>query len=566
MSDLGPTPQEPTPQEPAPAPVHHERRRHAVQERHRLQIVWLVPIIALFAAGWLGYHALAERGPLITITLQSAEGLEVGKTKVKHRDIELGTVEGLEPSKDLSTVTVLARMNRHAESHLSTGTRFWVVRPRLSAEGISGLGTLISGSYIEMEPGPGEPETVFTGLEDPPVVTADVPGTRYELHGRRLGSISQGAPVSFRGVKVGEVLGYQLVDEDGTTTVQVFVRAPHDKLVHRGTRFWNASGFAVELTGDGLKLQTESLQAILAGGVAFDVPIGGEAGPPAQPASVFTLYADEDAARDALFSRRIPFLLHLAGSAQGLTAGAAVRMRGIKIGEVTDVHIEYDEAADQVSVPVTMDIEPDRVKILNPDLSQSDFKERSYAAFRGFVARGLRARLQSGNLLTGQKVISLDFMTDQPKATLIEGGVYPEIPTVQSDDLDSIMQSAKTLLASLQSTVASLHAIVASPEVKRSLASLDRALANIDHLTADASVQIGPLLSGLHGVLDSADDTLKKASSVLSNAVGDEGEHSGDLAGTLRELKEAARSLHVLTDYLDNHPESLIQGKSGSKR
>ncbi len=564
MSDPGPTSQEPAP--PAPAPVHHERRRHAVQERHRLQIVWLVPIIALFAAGWLGYHTLAERGPLITITLQSAEGLEVGKTKIKHRDIELGVVEGLEPSKDLATVTVYARMNRHADTHLSTGTRFWVVRPRLSAEGISGLGTLISGSYIEMEPGPGEPETVFTGLEDPPVVTADVPGTQYVLHGRRLGSISQGAPVSFRGVKVGEVLGYQLTDEDGSTTVQVFVRAPHDKLVHRGTRFWNASGLAVELGGDGLKLQAESLQAILAGGVAFDVPLGGEAGPAAEATSVFTLYPDEDAAREALYTRRIPFLLHLAGSAQGLAAGAAVRMRGIKIGEVTDVHIEYDAAIDRVSVPVTMDLEPDRVKLLNLAPNSGSFEEQSYAAFRGFVARGLRARLQSGNLLTGQKVISLDFLPDQPKATLIEGGVYPEIPSVQADDLDSIMQSAKALLTNLQTTVASLNAVVSAPEVKRSLVSLDKALANIDHITADASVQIGPLLSGLHSVLSSADETLKKATATLSTAVGDEGDNSGDLAGTLRELKEAARSLHVLTDYLDNHPESLLQGKSGSKR
>jgi paraquat-inducible protein B len=557
-------------QEPPPKPVHHERRRHAVQERHRLQIVWLVPIVALLAAGWLGWRTLSERGPLITITLQSAEGLEVGKTKIKHRDIELGVVEGLEPDKDLSKVTVLARMNRHAVTHLSTGTKFWVVRPRLSAEGISGLSTLISGSYIEMEPGPGEDTTEFTGLEDPPVVSADVPGTQFVLHGRRLGSVSQGAPVSFRGVKVGEVLGYQLIDEDGTTTVQVFVRSPHDRLVHLGTRFWNASGVAVEVTAEGLKLQTESLQAILAGGVAFDVPSGGQPGALAKPNTEFTLYGDEEKAREALYTRRIPFLLHLSGSAQGVAPGAAVRMRGIKVGEVTDVHIEYDAATDQLTVPVTLDIEPERVTIFNTDLSDTGFKERAYATFRGFVARGLRARLASGNILTGQKVIDLDFLPEAAPATLIEGGLYPEIPTVPATDLDSILQGAKGLLTNLQGAAVSLNSLISSPELKRSLASLDRALANLDHVTADARVQVGPLLSGLHDVLNSADDTLKRASVTISNAgdaVSGEGQGSGDLAGTLRELKEAARSLHVLTDYLDNHPESLIQGKSaGSKR
>ena len=548
----------------------HNTHHSATYERHRLPIVWIVPIIAILAAGWLGYRTVSERGPLIEITLQNAEGIETGKTKIEHENLELGVVEAMTPSADLSSVTVEARMNRYAEPHLTTGTRFWVVRPRLSAEGISGLGTLISGSYIEMEPAPGEPARQFTALEDPPVVRADVPGTTYLLHGSRLGSISQGSPVSYHGIKVGEVLGYELSDEDGSATVQVFVRAPHDKLVHEGTRFWNASGISVDLDSEGLRFETESIQAILAGGVAFDVPVGGELGPAAKPSAVFALYSNEGQARDALFIQKIPFQLHLAGSAEGLSAGAVVRMRGIRIGEVTDVHMEYDAATHQMTVPVTIEIEPQRVRILHSDQSEAGLaaaglEARSYAAFKLFVARGLRARLASGNLLTGQKIISLDFVQNAPAAGMIEGGLYPEIPMIASNDLDSIMQSAKTLLDGLQGTVAALNHIVTSPETKQSLRSLDRSLANLDRLTHDASVQTGPLLASLRLVSHSADQTLKQATTTLAvtgDAFGSEADAGGDLAGTLNEVKQAARSLRALADYLEIHPESLIRGKS----
>src|SRR5258706_5861970 len=280
-------------------------------KRHRISLVWLVPIVAIGAASWLGYRALAERGTVIEITLRSAEGLEAGKTKMKHRDIELGTVEAITPSPDLSSVTVGARMNGHAKPHLVAGTRFWVVRPRLSLEGVSGLNALISGSYIEMDPGKGKPARHFVGLEDPPVVSADVPGTSFVLHTQRFGSISAGAPVSYHGIKVGEILGYQLSDSNGRATVRVFVRAPHDKLVHDGTRFWNSSGISVAVGSEGVKIRSESIEAILAGGISFDVPQGGNPGAIAKPLSDFTLYDDENEARNAVVTRRVPFLLHL---------------------------------------------------------------------------------------------------------------------------------------------------------------------------------------------------------------------------------------------------------------
>ena len=536
----------------------------ALHERRRFPLVWLVPIVALLAAGWLGWRTLAGRGPMIEISVSSAEGIEAGKTKIKHHDIELGSVESVEPSEDLSRVTVHARMNVHAKSHLVQGTRFWVVRPRLSAEGITGLSTLISGSYIEMDPGQGDGERHFTALEDPPVISADVPGTHYVLKTGRLGSIIQGAPISFRGIKVGQVLGYELSDVDGTATVQIFVQKPHDSLVHEGTRFWNASGVTVEMGSNGLRLQTESIQAILTGGVAFDVPPVGESGDVAKSNSAFELYPNVEKARDALFTHKIPFLLHFQGSVDGLAAGAPVRLRGIQVGTVTDVHLEYDAKTDQQSVPVLIDVEPQRVRLLNePNTKEEEFRPRSYAAFRRFVQRGLRAHLASGSLITGARLVSLDFMPDAAKAEMIETGPIPEIPTVDDSSIDSVMQSAKGALVSVKLAVDGLDTIVRSPELKRSLASLDRSMAHFETIAKEAEPQVGPMLADLRSASRSADLALKQAASSLST-LGDamsSDPAGGDLAGTLTELRNAAASLHQLTDYLESHPESLIRGK-----
>ena len=542
-----------------PDPADHPTAHHA----RRLPLIWVVPLVALLAAGWLGWRTWSERGPLIWITMQSAEGIEAGKTKIKHRDIELGTIESIEPSADLSRVTVEARMNVHATAHLNKNSRFWVMRPRLSAEGISGLSTLISGSYIEMDPGDGPRERHFTALEEPPVISSDVPGTHYVLKAERLGSIIQGAPISFRGIKVGQILGYELSDQEGSATVQVFVRAPHDALVHEGTRFWNASGVSVELGSNGLRMQTESLQAILTGGIAFDVPPGGEAGELAPAGSSFFLYSNSEKARDALYTRKVPFLLYFASNVDGLSVGAPVRLRGIPIGVVTELHLEYDAKTDEQRVPVTIEVEPQRVKLLNIPRLDEGFRERAYGTFRRFVARGMRARLVSGSLITGQKLIALDFIPNAKPAAMIEGGLYPQLPTVDSTDLESVMQAAKGLMESAKSATDGIAAQVHSEEFKHSMVSLDHALSNVDVMTREASTEIGPLLRNLHSASQSADRALQEAARTLQ-ATGDAftaDNGGGDLAGLLSELREAAASLHTLTDTLERHPESLVKGK-----
>jgi len=538
----------------------------ALNLRHRVSIVWLIPAIAAAAAAWLAWQALAARGPVITIIFSNAAGLEVGKTKVEHNNLELGLIQSLEPTADFAHVLATVQMDKSAEGHLGRDTRFWVVRPRLSVEGISGLSTLISGAYVELDPGQGPAANQFAALDEPPVISGNEPGRTFTLQATRVGSAAQGDPIYYRGVKVGQVLGDDLSNADNGVTVRAFVRAPYDQLVREGTRFWNASGVTVTVGSDGLKIRSESLLAMLAGGIDFDVPAGGEPGVVAKPDASFTLYDDAGAANDAVYIRKARFLLHFSGSVENLKPGNEVRMQGMRIGQVADVHMEFDAATDRVSVPVVIEIEADRVKLLHDLATPSDFEQRADATFGRFVARGLRARLTSASLVTGQKVVDLDFVRDAPEMKMRRDGEYPEIPTIATDDLDTVIASANDLLGSLQVTVTKLNGIVSSPAVMRSVHSLDSSLANLDYVSRDARAGIGPLIAALRVAAGSADAALKQASGTLAvaqNALGSRSGDGGDLAGTLREIENAARSLRILADYLESHPNSLLFGKSG---
>ena len=249
-----------------------------VQTRRGFQAVWVVPIVAALIAIFLGYRAISQRGASITITFSTAEGLTAGQTRIRHKAVDLGTVRRITLSHDMQHVIVQADMRREADPFLTASARFWVVRPRLSGGNISGLDTLLSGGYIEMDPGrPSGPErTSFDGLEEPPAVRSDEPGRSFVLKADRIGSISSGSPVFFRDIAAGEVLGYDVHPaerrEDTFINVHVFIRSPYDHFVHDGTYFWNTSGVAVQLGAEGVRLQLESLQALLSGGIAFDTP------------------------------------------------------------------------------------------------------------------------------------------------------------------------------------------------------------------------------------------------------------------------------------------------------
>ncbi len=325
-------------------------------QRRRFAPIWLVPIAAVAIAGWLGVKTLTQRGPLVTITFASAEGVEAGRTRIMLRNVEVGMVEFLDLSRDLSHVEVHARMRNDLKDHLTTGARFWVVRPRLGVGGVSGLGTLFSGAYVEMEPGPGRRTEQFKGLEEPPVLPPSGDGKTFVLRAKSLGSLTRGSPVYYRGVPVGETLGATLAQDARSVAVSVFVRAPHDQLVHPETRFWNASGIEVSTGGAGFKARVESLQAVILGGIAFDTRPEDADAPPSPKDTEFELYPDKDTAQNTPYGPQVSYLVHFTGSVRGVDVGTPVELLGIRVGRVTDVRLEGE--AGRIRVPVTVTLEP----------------------------------------------------------------------------------------------------------------------------------------------------------------------------------------------------------------
>jgi paraquat-inducible protein B len=387
-----------------PAPERDELPEVKIEKRRRISLVWLIPLVAGAIALWLGYTTLQEKGPTITVVFDNAEGLEAGKTRIKYLNVDVGMVERVSLNDDLSHIVVTASLDRSMAEHLTAGARFWIVRPRVGFGGVSGLGTLLSGAYVEFDPGAGAPKTDFVGLAEPPPITSRVPGTRFVLRTNKLGSIGRGAPVYYRDLAVGRVLGYELAKDERELIVNVFVDAPNDRLVRSSSRFWNASGLDVSLGADGVEIAMESIESLLAGGIAFDTPDIGQPGEPAAAEAEFPLFASLRDVTEAGYTQRIPYLVHFDGSVRGLRAGAPVEFRGIRIGSVTDVRLELDARSDSVRIPVTIEIEPQRIAVV-----QGTADAQPYEVMAALVERGLRAQLKSGNLLTGELLVDLDF-------------------------------------------------------------------------------------------------------------------------------------------------------------
>lgn len=531
--------------------------------------VWAIPAIALVIAAWLGVRALAERGPTVTISFDTAEGLESDRTTIRYKNVELGRVTGIGLSADRSRAVVTATMQRAAEPLLRADTKFWVVRPRVGLGGISGLTTVLSGAYVGMLPGKGAPGArTFSGLDTPPPKEGLAQGHEFTLIADRLPGISDQSPVYFHGVQVGEVTGHKLSDRDGTVAVHIFIYAPHQSLIRSDSRFWVASGVQLSFGAQGLKIGTEPLLSLLAGGVVFDTPEHELAAAPAAIGATFRLYADEKAADAAADPVRVSYRLFFPGSVRGVEIGTPVDLRGIPIGQVSAVQLEYDRATDAIRVPVTIKIAPHLIAIAGEPTPPPAHQDEAAATNRllgHLVARGLRAQLATGNLLTGQRLIELDFAKDAPPAQMGGGEPYPELPTIGGSGLAEMAGAATKLLdklaqlpldqliAQIRGMVGHADSLIDAPQLKRSLRNLDLTLANAERMTRTAQTQIGPLL----GRLNAAADQLKATLTLLGN----DPRSSADLAHTLAELKDAARSVKVLADFLERHPESLLRGK-----
>ncbi len=523
------------------------------KNRHSLQLVWLIPIVAAIIGGTLAVRTYLQKGPEITITFKTGEGLEAGKTKIKYKDVEVGVVKEITVAKNLENVIVTAEMKKETKPYLVKDTRFWVVRPRISGGNVSGLETLMGGSFIRIDVGKSsQSQEDFKGLESPPAFTTNEPGSLFLLHSADLGSLDIGSPLYFRRIKVGQVASYEL-DKGGTgVTFKVFVAAPYDRYVRTNTRFWNASGIDLTLGASGVKLNTQSLVSILIGGIAFQTMDESGEAPPTGPNTAFTLFATRDDAMKHRDTVRQSYVLIFNESVRGLSVGAPVDFRGVPVGEVTGINLEMDPQTKEIDMLVYIQYYPQRIRsrVIGSIPSLKEHEK----IINKMVGRGLRAQLKSGSLLTGQLFIALDFFPKAPKAKVVWNTNPPQFPTTPGSLVE--MQASLTQIMNKIEKLPLEETVV---EVRQAVKTLNLTLKNTDKLVQRFDAELMP---EARAALEEARKTLGAAKQTLSP----DAPLQNDLRETLRELTLAARALRVFTDYLDRHPESLIRGKQEDVR
>ena len=480
---------------------------------------------------------LSEQGPRATISFKTAEGIEVGKTRIKYKNVDIGVVEKIKFSDDFSNIILTVDFMEGSEKFLRRSTRFWVVKPQLSLRGATGLSTIISGAYIEIEPGTGAPKLHFIGLEKQPVVKSDEQGKKITLVTQKLGSVDTGSPIYYQGLLAGEVLGYELGNDRKSTYVHTFIKDPFDQLIRGNTNFWNVSGINVSMGADGFKVQTESIQSMMFGGIAFETPETLEQATTDIDKLVFTLHESYESIKKHAYTKKIKFIMFFDSSIRGLNLGAPVEFKGIKVGTVLDVRLEFDSGSTSFRIPVLIEIEPQRIiERGNQEMDQS------HQALQRLVKRGLRARLQTGSLLTSQLFVELDMHPGSPINLSGSDTPYPELPTLPTSNFGAITQSAEDLLAKLNAVdikevtsvlidtiktanktmhnadkaIESANTLIGTPGIPEAIENIRITLKNFKNITQ--KVDDSNLIASATKTFSSVDKTINSADKAINNA------------------------------------------------
>ena len=528
------------PQAPGQAPI--KTRRFSVS------LVWIVPIIAVLVGISLVVHSILQEGPTITVTFKTGSGLTANKTEVKYRNVVIGQVSEVELSNDQKSVNATIKLAKQAESFTREDSQFWVVRPRIGAGGVSGIDTLLSGDYIGADIGQANARAKnFKGLENPPPITYGEPGKRFMLNTPDLGSLDIGSPVYYRKIPVGQVVAYTL-DADGKgVNIEVFIHSPNDAFVTENTRFWNASGIDVNVGANGFAVKTESLSAILVGGIAFRAPEYSPNDKPATEEKAFELFEDQQTALAPPSGKAQYLSLRFDQALRGLKVGAPVEFLGIEFGTVVSVNLDFDAKKRSFPVNVGIVIYPQRLgqahaKMLEALKHDPNDEAAGVRLMGSFIENGLRAQARSGNLLTGQLYIALDFY---PKAEKV---VFD--PTARPVSIPTIPGSLEQLQEKLESMVNKINDL----PIGRIAGNLDSNLVELRKGLAQFNAKTLP---GVQTTLADVSKTLQSASSTLA----EDSPQREKLTETLDELGRMSRSLRELSDYLGRHPESLIRGR-----
>ena len=548
-----------------PEPAQAEDIPDAIIDRRRhrsSQLIWIVPIVALIIGLSLALKTYLEKGPVITISFKSGEGIEAGKTKIKYKDVQIGLVRTVTIAKDRSKVVITADIAKDAESFLKADTRFWVVRARITGSSISGLGTLTAGSYIGMDVGTSkEDDTSFAGLESPPAVAMDVPGRQFVLHSTDIGSLTVGSPLLYRHLHVGEVTSSEL-DKDGETIIlRVFVREPYDKFVRNNTLFWHASGIDLKLDASGVKINTESMLALLMGGIAFQSPDDLDDAPAAEQNRHFMLFADKGEALKRPDSVVEHYNLIFRESVRGLVVGAPVDLRGLTVGEVAKIAVAMEPTSKKVAMSVGIRFYPERLRQRSQGSADQNKPIDSRTLLDTMVKNGFRAQLRSGSMITGQLYVALDFFPDASRTRINWSKKPAELPTVPG-----MMEQFQTSLMKIVQKIEKMPLEQLAGDARTTVQTLDTTLKSADKLLKNLDTSVVPelnlMLKDVRTTLDGANKALGEVKATMSS----DSPLQVDLRDTLHELGRAAQSLRVLGDYLERNTEAQLRGKQGDAR
>tara|TARA_B110000037_G_scaffold223123_2_gene302442 strand:- start:1183 stop:2811 length:1629 start_codon:yes stop_codon:yes gene_type:complete len=532
-----------------------------MRSAQRWNVVWAIPILAILIGGWMLYQNVSSKGPEVSVRFETAEGIAAGKTDIRCRSVTVGKVTRVELDDNLQSVLVYGQLDNGNEVLLRKGTRFWVVRPRVSTADVSGLGTLLTGAYIELEPGTGDLGIrKWIGLETPPATSRSVPGRRLTLVSEEAGSLSVGSTIYYKGYDVGRIESREL-DADGRRIVyEAFVREEYQALVRENTKFWNTSGVDISAGVDGFKIRTPSIQAMIAGGVSFSVNENEEPGEMVSDGSIFELHDDAEHANSSIFEPTLQVLLLFDQSVRGLNVSAPVEYRGIRIGRVKSISFDFVREKENQKVPVLVELDSGLLRATGEEILPEDELPRLEEGIRN----GLRATLKIGSLLTGAMFVDFDYYPEETIENLTYKGDYPVVPTLASGfaqievKLASILEKIDALPTDemvAQITNAARETATTISEAKLALKQIEKAAA------AARETMANPEFKKLPADLRKSLATLDKSVS----SIGPDGAIQGDLLRTLDELRSAMRSMEALSDTIKDRPNSLLFGNEESK-
>jgi len=550
------------------------------QSRSGLSLIWLLPLVAALIGAVLIMRHVLNTGPEITILFKTAEGLTVGKTEVRYKEFTVGRVTNIDLIDDASRVSVAVRLDKSASEFAAADARYWVTRPQVGLGGVTGLGTLVSGAYIGVDRGESqETASEFVGLESPPLVMRGDSGRTVRLKARDLGSLDIGSPVYYRKLKAGRVVGFHLASDAESIDLSLFIDAPYDKLIRRNTRFWNASGLDFSVDAGGVQVNSQSLLTIIAGGISFGLPDSKDAGTvltdsetsgnlaPAPEKTVFSLFDGREQAFEPPDGPSVTMQMVFDNTVRGLARNSTVEFLGVNVGSVTGTRLSYEPDGQRFGSVVTAVIYPERLGEVQEQLIQSasDAGNPEALVLKTLVDRGLRAQLRSGNLLTGQLYVSLDFHPDASPARLqtIAANAYL-IPTIPStlDQLEPQITQIVKRLNQIDIDKIGNELNMTLQELQAALKEGKVAMQSASKTFKSARGALGSLSAESKQTLNSLQETIAQT---RRNLLASDAPVQRNLNETLTQLQRASQSLRALADFLQRHPESLLRGKQADQ-